>query len=292
MHGLEEFADIIREHEPLAPYTWFRLGGPAEALAQPKTRGQLIGVVRRCLQRQIPLRILGCGCNILIRDEGVRGVVVRLSEPEFTKITVDGKLVRAESGAMLTALISQTVRHNLAGLETLIGIAGTVGGALRTNAGDRAGDTGQSVTRVEVIDDEGNLQVRERSELRFGPRWSNLDEPVLLAAEFRLEFDQPDAIVKRMRKAWILRRASQPSSAQSSGRIFKNPKGLHAAALIEQAGLAKTRVGGVEVSDRNANHLIAHDGACARDALRLIELIRSRIRERFNLELELEIAVW
>jgi UDP-N-acetylmuramate dehydrogenase len=192
----------------------------------------------------------------------------------------------------VSALISQAARHALAGLETLIGIPGTVGGALRCNAGDRSGDIGQFVRLVEVLDSRGDVQLRERDELRFAYHWSNLDDPVLLVAEFELETDQTDAIVKRMRKAWIQRKAGQPLSFQAAGRVFKNPRGYNAAALIEQAGLARTRVGGAEISERDANCIVVHSGASSRDVLRLIDLVRSRVEERFQIELELEMTVW
>ena len=249
-------------------------------------------MVRRCFQEQIPLHVLGGGCNVLVRDEGLRGVVLRLSEPAFTQITVEGRRVRAGTGAPLSALISESARHALAGLEALVGIPGTVGGALRINAGARWGRSGSTSSLVEVMDGAGTVQVRERDELRFANSWSNLDDPVLLTAEFELENDQPDAIVKRMRKAWIQRKAAQPLSFQPAGRVFKNPRGLSAAALIEQTGLAKTRVGGAEISERDANFIVAHPGTSARDVLRLIDLVRSRVHERFNVDLELEIAVW
>jgi UDP-N-acetylmuramate dehydrogenase len=289
---LGEFADIVKYDEPLAPYTFLKLGGPAELLVQPRTRAELSAVVRRCTEERIPLRVLGGGCNVLVRDEGVKGAVLRLSEPAFTQLTGEGRRLRAGTGAALSALISHAARHALAGLETLVGIPGTVGGALRCNAGDRSGDIGQFVRLVEVLDGQGEVQVRERDELRFGYHWSNLDDPVLLAAEFELEPDAADALVKRMRKAWILRKASQPLHFQSAVRCFKNPRGLSAAALIEQAGLAKTRVGGAEVSERDPSFLQVHPGGTARDVLRLIDLVRSRLRERFDVELELQITVW
>jgi UDP-N-acetylmuramate dehydrogenase len=292
MHPLLEFADIVKPNEPLAPYTYFKLGGPAEMLVQPRSGEELAAVVRRCTEKRIPLRILGGGSNVLVRDEGIPGAVLRLSAPAFTEIKVDGKRIRAGAGAILSALISQAARHALGGLETLIGIPGTVAGALRSNAGDRSGEIGQYIHRAEVLDAGGTLQVRERDELRFAYRWSNLDDPVLLAAEFELDNDAPDAIVKRMRKAWIQRKAIQPLSFQAAGRIFKNPRGLSAAGLIEQAALAGTRVGGAEVNERHANFIVAHPGASARDVLRLIDLIRSRVQERFHVELELEISVW
>jgi UDP-N-acetylmuramate dehydrogenase len=284
--------DYVKANEPLAPYTYLKLGGPAELLAQPRSREELSAVVKHCTQQRLPLRVLGAGCNVLVRDEGVRGVVLRLTAPAFTQVSVQGKSVTAGTGATVSALISQAARHALGGLETLIGIPGTVGGALRCNAGDRSGDIGQFVRRVQVLDGRGDVQVRERDELRFGERCSNLDDPVILTAEFELETDDPDAIVKRMRRAWIQRKASQPLSFQSAGRIFKNPRGLSAAGLIVQTGLAKTRVGGAEVSERDANYVVIHPGASARDVLALINLIKSRVQERFNVELELEMAVW
>src|SRR5262249_24519584 len=197
-------------------------------LIQPRSREELSAVVRRCFQARIPLRVLGSGCNILVSDEGVRGAVLRLNEPAFTRVEGDGRRVRAGTRAAVSALISEAARHGLAGLEALVGIPGTVGGALRCNAGDRAGDIGQFVRQVEVLDSRGDVQVRERDELRFAYHWSNLDDPVLLAADFDLEADQADAIVKRMRKAWIQRKAAQPLNFQAAGRVFKDPRGLTA----------------------------------------------------------------
>ena len=292
MPRLAEFEEILKRNESLAPYTYLKLGGPAEMLVQPRSFDELSAVVRRCSQENVPLRVLGSGCNLVVRDEGVAGAVLRLSEPVFAAITVEDNRVRAGAGAAVSALISQTARHGLAGLEMLVGIPGTVGGALRTNAGDRGGDIGQFVRRVEVLDGAGARHMRERDELRFGEHVTNLDDPVLLTVEFALESDDPDAIVKRMRKAWILRKASQPAAYQSAGRLFKNPRGLSAAALLEQADLARTRVGGAQVSDRDANYIIVHPGATSRDVLRLMELMRARVQERFNIELENEITIW
>jgi len=285
---LEDFAPINKAKEPLAPYTHLRVGGPAEAFLQPRTRDELSAVVRRCFETNIPFRVLGGGNNVLVRDEGVAGVVVRLSAPEFTQVTVDGKRVRAAGGASLSSVISTSARHGLAGLETLVGIRGTLGGVLRHNVGERSGEIAQFLRRVEVLDRRGNLQIREREDLDYGGH----DDPVLLTGEFELERDSEAAIVKRMRKAWIQRKAAQPFSFQASGRIFKNPRGMNAAGLIEQSGLAGTRVGGVQVSERDANYIVADAGASARDVLRLIEMVRSRVQERFHVELELKISIW
>jgi UDP-N-acetylmuramate dehydrogenase len=293
MAGLEtEFADITRCHEPLGPFTHFKLGGPAEWLVQPRSRAELAAVVRRCSETGTPLRVLGNGCNTLVRDEGVSGVVLRLTEPAFQTVDVEGRMVTAGTGAPVSALISAAARQGLAGVETLVGIPGTVGGALRVNAGDKAGDIGQFVRRVVVLDNKGEEHTRERDEMRFAEHASNLDDPVLLSVTFALEADDPDAIVKRMRKAWIMRKSQQPLTYQAAGRIFKSPRGLSASALIEQAGLARTRVGGAEVSERDPNYFVIHPGATSRDVLRLIDLVQSRVQERFNVELERELNVW
>jgi UDP-N-acetylmuramate dehydrogenase len=292
MAHLEEFEEIIRREEPLAPYTYLRLGGPAEMLVQPRSIEELSRVVRHCSQRKVPFRILGSGCNLLIRDEGVRGAVLRLSAPAFTSIHVEPGRVKASTGASVSALISAAARHGLSGLEALVGIPGTVGGALRTNSGDRAGDISQLVRRVEVMDSAGDIHVRDRDELTFRSHGSSLDEPVLLTAEFALDPDSAEAIVKRMRKAWILRKSSQPAAFQAAGRVFRNPRGLNATALLEQAGMKGARVGGAEVSDRDPNCIQVHAGATSRDVLRLIEMMKAKVAEKFSVTLEQELNVW
>jgi UDP-N-acetylmuramate dehydrogenase len=289
---LASFGDILKVKEPLAPYTILKIGGPAEVLALPRTLAELAALLKTCVLKRIPLRVLGGGGNLLVGDEGVGGVVVRLSAPAFTEVTAQAKCVRAGAGATLAAVISQAARSGLAGLETLVGIPGTVGGALRHNSSDRSVEIGQLVARIEVLDAAALLQTRERDELRFVYGSCNLDDPVFVAAEFELEPDQADAISKRMRKSWIQRKATQPFSFQAAGRIFKNPAGLSAAALLDQAALVGTKVGGAHVSDRDANYIVAEPGTSARDVLRLIDLMRSRVQDRFHLELELEISVW
>jgi UDP-N-acetylmuramate dehydrogenase len=272
--------------------TVFKIGGPAEVLARPRTVPEAAAFVRRCTQRQLPLRVLGGGGNLLVRDEGVRGVVLHLAAAAFTEVASTVNRVRAGAGATLAAVIAQAARSGLAGLETLVGIPGTLGGALRHNSSDRSVEIGQFVSKIDVLDAAGTLHTRERGELRFTYGACNLDDPVFLAAELELESDQAEAISKRMRKSWIQRKAAQPFSFQAAGRIFKNPAGLSAAALIEQAALVGTKVGGAQVSDREANYIVAEPGTSARDVLRLIELMRSRVQDRFHLDLELEISVW
>lgn len=288
----EAFPDIVRIGEALAPYTLLRLGGPAEFFAQPRSVDELAAVMKASADQKLPVRILGIGSSLLISDEGVKGVVVRLSGPAFAKVEVDKRRVRAGGGAALSALISEAARNNLAGLETLVGIAATVGGALRVNAGDRSGEIGSYVRRVEVLDGHHRAVWREHDELKFSENTSNLDDPVILSAEFELDLDKPDAIVKRMRKAWIMRQASQPYSFEASARMFRDPRGLTAAALIEKAGLGKTKVGKAGLSERNANYTVAAPGATARDVLRLLDLVSSKVKETSGVALEQELTVW
>jgi UDP-N-acetylmuramate dehydrogenase len=289
---LEPFAAILEQRVPLAPFTFLRVGGPAELMARPRSRQELGDLLAACLRSAIPFRILGAGCNVLAPDEGVAGVVTRLTEPVFTKVEVQGKRVLAAGGASLSSVISEAARHGLGGLETLVGIPATVGGALRCNAGERSEEISRFVRRIEVLDERGQVLGRERNELRFGSRANNLDDPVILAVEFELESDQVDAIVKRLRRAWIQRKASQPLTFQPAARMFKSPRGLNAATLITQSGLAGTRVGGAEISDRDANFVVTEPGATARDVLRLVEMIRQRVFESTGVDMELELAVW
>jgi UDP-N-acetylmuramate dehydrogenase len=288
MAVLAEFADICQAQQPLAPYTSLRLGGPAQVLARPRSVEELARLVRRCHEEQLPVHVLGGGSNVLVRDEGVRGVVIRLVEPAFTGVTVSGHRLRAGGGAPLSALISEAARRGLAGLETLIGVPGTVAGAVRTNAGGRGGSVTQALRQVEALDRTGEIQAGDADDWRDGPA----DGRVLLAAEFELEPDNPDAILKRMRKAWIHRKAHQPLTFQAAGRLFKDPRGVSAEQLIEQAGIQHSKVGGVELSERHANYVIAHEGATARDVLRLIDLVRSQVAERLGQMLEVALVVW
>lgn len=288
-----EFGDAVKAHASLAPYTIFKIGGPAELLAQPRTIQELSGIVKACGREGIPFRILGVGGNVLVHDDGIKGLVLRLSAPVFSEVKAHGSRLRAGCGAPIASLIAAASRHGLTGLEHLVGMPGTVGGALRHNAGGRGGgEIGQFVRSVDVMDRHGTISTRDRDELRFTTGGSNLDDPVLLTAEFELASEATDIIVKRLRKAWILRKASHPFSYQPAGRIFKNPPGTSAAQLIELAGLVGTKVGGVTVNDRDANFFVVEPGSSARDVLRLIELVRSKVQERNKVELDLEISVW
>jgi UDP-N-acetylmuramate dehydrogenase len=286
------FEKIVRANEPLASHTWFKLGGTAQYFAEPSSAEELAALVRRARDEGIPARLLGSGSNVLVREQGVPGLVVRLSMPAFSSISVQKEIVTAGGGAKLGHVISTTVREGLGGLETLVGIPGTLGGALHGNAGSRGGDIGQWTCHATLMTDTGEIVERKREELVFAYRESSLDELVILGARFQLEPDNPEELTKRMQKQWIVKKAAQPLDHQSAGCIFKNPRGMSAGMLIDQAGLKGTRVGAAEVSDRHANFIVVQEGATSDDVLKLSEQVRERVLERLGIELELEIEVW
>jgi UDP-N-acetylmuramate dehydrogenase len=288
----EDFAAITQTRQPLAPLTHLRIGGPTEYLVTPRNRDELARIVAACTAEKVPLRVLGVGTNLVVRDQGVSGVVVRMTASDFTHVQVNGKSVKAGGGASLYSLINAASLVGLAGFETLVGITATVGGALRFNAGDRSGEIADHLVRVEVITSAGKIVVRERNDIRFGDHDSDLDEPVVLSVEFALESDDPDAIVKRMRRAWINRKAEQPLSHQAAVRVFRDAEGHTAAELIDRAGLVRARVGAAEVSDRNANYIVAHPGTTAADIIALAEKMRAGVRDALGIELQQELKVW
>ena len=280
--------------EPLAPKTWLRVGGPAQHFAEPTNREQLRALVARCEEVGVGCRLLGGGSNLLVRDEGVSGLVVRLPKEHWGRVEIDAAsgTVVADCGAPLSHLVAETVKAGLAGLETLVGIPGTVGGALHGNSGGRHADVGSVCESVEVMTRTGEVLTRTRDELSFGYRRSSLDELCLLSATFSLRPADPGALADRARKTWILKKSSQPLSHQSAGCVFMNPRGQSAGDLIERAGLKGTRVGGAEVSDRHGNFIVTGEGAKSADVLRLIDLCRDTVRQRAGVDLEVELRIW
>ncbi|NIP85162.1 MAG: UDP-N-acetylmuramate dehydrogenase [Planctomycetales bacterium] len=287
-----DFEDIVQCDVPMAEHTWLKLGGAAEYFAEPTSGDQLEALVRRCRADDVPVRLLGGGSNVLVRDDRLPGMVIRLAGPDFQQIATQGRRVVAGGGAKLGHVISHAVRDGLGGMEALVGIPGTIGGALHGNAGGHGGDIGQWTCQATVMTRSGEIHQRQREDLAFGYRESSLDELVILEAQFELEEADPEELTKRMQKQWIVKKASQPLAHQSAGCIFKNPRGMSAAMLIEQAGLKGTRVGQVVVSDRHANFMIAEQGATAADVLKLIDKVRAAVAERLGVELETEIEIW
>ena len=292
MSSLDQYQDILRADEPLGQKTWLKVGGPAQWYAEPRTTAELEGLVRAAAAEDLQVRILGGGSNLLVRDEGVSGLVIKLTGDEFEGVTVEKERVRAMGAAPLSYVISESVAAGLQGLETLVGIPGTIGGAVKGNAGGKHGGIGELVHAVKVMTAGGDVWTRSGDELTFEYRFSSINELAILEVEIDLKQGDPEELTRRMRQLWITKKASQPFSFQSAGCIFKNPRGLAAGALIEQSGLKGMKVGGAAVSDRHANFIVTEPGASSQDVLNLIEIIRSRVSERHGVDLELEIQIW
>ena len=287
--GLER---IVRENCPLSSYTWYGLGGPAEYLIAPETAEQLADVVRRCDENALPLRVLGHGSNLLVKDEGVRGVVLRLDQPAFGRVEYAKDRVTTGAGAALSRLVLDCVRKGLAGLEPLTGIPGSVGGAVKMNAGGNFGDLGASVERLQMMDHQGHLFERAKPELSFDYRRVNVTAPVILQATLQLSEAEPDAILRTVKEIWIYKKNTQPLNMKNAGCVFKNPRQLSAGALIDRAGLKGAQVGGAKVSEKHANFILAEAGCTSHDVLELIEVIQTRMRDNFGIELDLELEIW
>jgi UDP-N-acetylmuramate dehydrogenase len=288
----EGLDSIVTENEPLAPYTWYRIGGPARYFIRPTGIDDLRLAAERCLENNIPMYVLGLGANLLVGDQGVNGAVFRLSEENWRKVRFEGNTLEVGAGADMQKLVLRTVRQGLAGIECLAGIPGTVGGGIKMNAGGKFGDIGAIVTKVTVMDQEGTVFERTKDDLVFDYRSTNIAAKFILSATMELDEDDPDRIMKKTKEIWMYKRNSQPLNTKNAGCMFKNPRGLSAGALIDQAGLKGFQVGGAEVSTKHANFIIAHPGCRADDIMNMIKIIREKVFEKNQIHLESEVQIW
>jgi len=287
--GLEDF---VVENESLAPHTWYRIGGPARWYIRPQSVEQLQEAAQRCVENDIRIYVLGLGANLLVSDRGVDGAVFRLDTDFFRRVKFDGVTLEASAGVDMQKLVIRTVRQGLAGIECLAGIPGTIGGGVRMNAGGKFGDIGGVITRVLVMDQEGTLFERTKDDLVFDYRSTNIAAKFILSATMELEEDDPERIMRKTKEIWMYKRNTQPLNTKNAGCIFKNPRGVSAGALIDQAGLKGLRIGGAEVSTIHANFIIAHPGCRADDVLKLVKIIKEKVFDRNQILLETEVQIW
>lgn len=284
--------NIVESNCSLSGYTWYGIGGKAEYLAKPQTLDQLKTVMERCNENDIGVRVLGEGSNLLISDEGVKGMVIRLDGDQFRKVTFDGQTISVPSGAILSRLVLDCIRKGLGGLETLTGIPGSIGGAIKMNAGGRFGDIGASVESVTLMDKEGNIFEKAKPELAFDYRWTNITAKLILSAKIALVESDPEQLLRTTKEIWIYKKNSQPLNFHNAGCIFKNPRGFSAGAMIDRGGLKNLKIGGAEVSEKHANFIIAHKECTASDIKRLIDAVKQRVKEQNGIDLELELEIW
>lgn len=286
------WADRIEPDAPIGALTWYRIGGRARWLVHPRDAEDLSRLWRCVREEGLPLRVLGRGANVLVRDEGFDGVVVRLDAPGFTGVTMEGQRVRAGGGADLMRLCRTCAERGLSGIEGLAAIPASIGGAVRMNAGGRFGQFGDVVGRATLLTVEGEIREVEKTDIGFGYRTWGWDRAIVLSAEIELVADDPLRVRGRFKEHWRMKRATQPVGERSAGCVFKNPPRESAGRLIDSAGLKGASSGGARVSDRHANFIVASDGALAADVLRLADHVRRTVRDRFGTELEMEMEVW
>ena len=283
--------DRVLENAPMSRYTTFRVGGPADVLFLPASVEELRTALAAAEREGVPVCLIGNGSNLIVRDGGIRGLVIALGEP-FSEIRVEGTQVWAQAGARLSAVAAAAQRAGLAGLEFASGIPGTLGGGCAMNAGAYGGELKDVLVWADVLLD-GELRRLSRDEMEMGYR-STMPlrrGAIVLSACFELRQDDPEAIQERMRDLANRRREKQPLNLPSAGSTFKRPEGHFAGALIEQCGLKGCRIGGAQVSEKHAGFIVNVGDATAADILQLIAHVQAVVQAQTGVLLETEVRV-
>ena len=276
-------------NQRLAELTWFRVGGPAQVLFTPADEGDLAYFLKH-LPTNLPAYVVGVGSNLIVRDGGMAGVVIRLSPRAFGEASVDGDIVTAGAAALDKRVAETAAAANLAGLEFFFGIPGTIGGALRMNAGANGAETKDVLFEATGIDRKGNLHTFSNSDMEFVYRNSGVDPSVTFtSARFRCKPAAPETIRARMNEVQTHRETAQPIREKTGGSTFQNPPGHSAWKLIDAAGCRGLRLGGAQVSDMHCNFLINTGNASAHDIEALGETVRERVKQITGIELHWEI---
>jgi UDP-N-acetylenolpyruvoylglucosamine reductase len=282
---------VVRANEPLAKRTTLRVGGPADLYVEPASEADLSATLAFAAERQLPVFILGRGSNLLVRDGGVRGVVVCLAQTHFTRIAATGERLDCGAGAKLKEVANEARRKGIGGLEFLEGIPGSVGGALRMNAGAYGGEMFRVVETLRFMDRAGNVETVPAAQIEAGYRSCPFFKThIAVGAVLRGKAAERADIERRMNECSEKRWSSQPK-APSAGCAFKNPASIPAGRLVDELGLKGTRVGGARVSQEHGNFIVTEPGATARDVLGLLILIKERALAERGIELQTEIQI-
>jgi UDP-N-acetylmuramate dehydrogenase len=287
-----DFQSVVRENQSLAPFTWLQIGGPTRYLVEPNEIDELAAITAICLQHGIPVRVLGGGSNLLVRESGVAGATLSLNSPVFTGIRREGDRVICGGGVKLSHLITYAVGQGLGGLEHLVAIPGTVGGAIRGNAGTEDGAIGQVVHSARILTKDGSITDARGEELALTHRASGMDGLALVEVTFALTPGDPAALTKREQTFWILKRRKQPSFPERTALAFIDPVGNQAADLVQQAGLSGVSEGAVRMSSTYPNFIIASTGATSSQVLALLERVRTGVQDRSGVQLQFHLQIW
>ncbi len=282
----------VKQNEPLANHTTWKIGGPAEILVIPKDIDSLITTLTLTNESGFPVFILGRGSNLLISDTGINGVVVKISDC-LDHLEVDGEEIRVGAGFSLIKLATIISKQGLSGLEFAGGIPGSVGGAVFMNAGAHKSDISKILTKARILYPDGNVKWYTNEEMNFSYRMSRLqkDGGICIEAVFQLKNGIRDEIVSEIQKNKEYRKKTQPWDYPCCGSVFRNPLPEHAGKLIEDAGLKGYTVGGAQVSEMHANFIVNIGGAKASDVLKLIDHIKAVVYDKFQVKLETEVEV-
>lgn len=276
--------------EPMAGHTTFRIGGPADCLVELESEEQLIRVQNYLNKVELPYFILGNGSNLLVSDEGYRGVVLRIGSG-MNRISVNGCELTAEAGATMAQVARAAMEHGLTGLEFASGIPGTVGGGVVMNAGAYDGEMSQVVKQVRVVSRTGESMELDNETMEFGYRKSSIREHCFIVTKvvFQLQTGEREQIKAKMEELAARRREKQPLEYPSAGSTFKRPCGHFAGKLIMDAGLRGYQCGGAKVSEKHCGFVVNAGGATAKDVRRLIQDVQEIIQDKFNVNLETEV---
>tara|TARA_B110000014_G_scaffold249174_1_gene224227 strand:+ start:1800 stop:2708 length:909 start_codon:yes stop_codon:yes gene_type:complete len=275
--------------EAMAKHTSYRIGGPANAYITPRDKDDLSQILQFANQHGIATYFVGSGSNLLVADEGIDGLVITLGK-SLKRLEITGATVFAESGVMLGKMVKECIGRNLSGVESMIGVPGTLGGALVMNAGAFGGEISNYLKHVTVMEMDGQEKQYQPGDISFSYRHSTFpDDEIVISAEFELIQSDKETVQEKRAVASGGRKATQPLKFRSAGSVFKNPKEGAAGYYIDQAGLKGTKVGDAEISPIHANFFVNHGKAKASDVVALIRLARETVHDKFGIMLDLEV---
>ena len=282
--------DQIKPEEPMKNHVTFRVGGPADFFVTPKNYEELSWVLKCCAKYEMPCYIMGNGSNLLVSDQGYRGVVIQLFR-QLNDIQCEGNVIRAQAGALLSAVANRALEEKLTGFEFAAGIPGTLGGACVMNAGAYGGEMKDVLKSVTVLTREGERITLQKNELELGYRTSIIAKKdyIVLEAEIELKAGDAEEIKAVMDDLKERRTTKQPLEYPSAGSTFKRPEGYFAGKLIQESGLQGFQVGGAQVSEKHCGFVINKDQATAADIAELIRQVQDRVEEKFGVRLETEV---
>lgn len=276
--------------EPMKKHTSFKIGGPVDVMVLPGSEEELMNSIEICKNNEIDYIVMGNGTNLLVSDNGIRGVVIKISE-RLGDIKVNGNILKAQGGALLTVVSKRALKASLKGLEFASGIPGSIGGAITMNAGAYGGEMKDVVTKVKCVDKEGKFVILNNEDMKFGYRKSRVQDEGLIVVEVEMELEEGDydEILAKMKEYTERRTTKQPLNLPSGGSTFKRPKGYYAGKLIEDAGLKGMKLGDAQVSEVHSGFIVNVDDATCDNVINLIKVVQKVVRDKYDVILEPEI---